>query len=254
MSNLKKRKLVEGFEEVEEEKDQKEYVVELGKPKIQKVQAPVIPLIEQNEWNTSAVEYGLIVKNNNADQPMLAKNAPPISELLSERQKYKVDVELRPDENEVDYEKMPIEDFGSALLRGMGWKEGKPVGKNPNGIVSFLQVKPRPSLLGLGAEPEPEKEPTRKKQVLPGDVIEKPKSRPVEKEEIPLHDYKIGSSAIVIDGSKKGQRGKLVDISRKSSGIAIKIQLHNSDTIISVWEDQIEIDEPSWIRPHIRVV
>ncbi len=29
-----------------------------------------------------------------------------------------------------DYEKVPIEEFGAAMLRGMGWSEGKVVGKN----------------------------------------------------------------------------------------------------------------------------
>ena len=28
------------------------------------------------------------------------------------------------------YEAMPIEDFGLAMLRGMGWKEGMGVGRN----------------------------------------------------------------------------------------------------------------------------
>jgi len=29
-----------------------------------------------------------------------------------------------------DYEKVPIEQFGLAMLRGMGWKDGEGVGKN----------------------------------------------------------------------------------------------------------------------------
>ena len=27
-----------------------------------------------------------------------------------------------------DYDNMPIEQFGAALIRGMGWKEGAPIG------------------------------------------------------------------------------------------------------------------------------
>lgn len=33
---------------------------------------------------------------------------------------------------EPDYESVPISDFGMAMLRGMGWKEGMAIGKNPN--------------------------------------------------------------------------------------------------------------------------
>jgi G-patch domain len=29
-----------------------------------------------------------------------------------------------------DYDKVPIEQFGMALLRGMGWKDGDGIGKN----------------------------------------------------------------------------------------------------------------------------
>ncbi|KAF4342357.1 pre-mRNA-splicing factor SPP2 [Fusarium beomiforme] len=43
-----------------------------------------------------------------------------------------------------DYEAMPVEEFGAALLRGMGW-DGE-----PRGIVK--EVKRRPNRLGLGAK------------------------------------------------------------------------------------------------------
>jgi G patch domain/KOW motif-containing protein len=33
------------------------------------------------------------------------------------------------------YESMPIEEFGAAMMRGMGWEEGKPVGRNSTGLV-----------------------------------------------------------------------------------------------------------------------
>jgi hypothetical protein len=29
-----------------------------------------------------------------------------------------------------DYERIPVEEFGAALLRGMGWKEGQAIGRN----------------------------------------------------------------------------------------------------------------------------
>ena len=44
-----------------------------------------------------------------------------------------------------DYEAMPVEEFGAALLRGMGW-DGKPRG------AGVKEVKRRPNRLGLGAK------------------------------------------------------------------------------------------------------
>ncbi|KAK9467814.1 DExH-box splicing factor binding site-domain-containing protein [Lipomyces arxii] len=49
----------------------------------------------------------------------------------SEEEAYKADVESRPDEPTLeDYEHVPVEEFGLALLRGMGWKEGEGIGRN----------------------------------------------------------------------------------------------------------------------------
>jgi G patch domain/KOW motif-containing protein len=49
------------------------------------------------------------------------------------------------------YEDMPIEAFGEAMLRGMGWKEGAPVGRNSKEVVKPIEYIPRPERLGLGA-------------------------------------------------------------------------------------------------------
>lgn len=51
------------------------------------------------------------------------------------------------------YEAQPIEGFGAALLRGMGWKDGEAFGKNGK-ITGPKEVKRRPALLGIGAKEE----------------------------------------------------------------------------------------------------
>lgn len=49
---------------------------------------------------------------------------------------------------------MPVSEFGKALLRGMDWKEGDPVGRNKkNKAMEVLEFIPRDSRLGLGAKP-----------------------------------------------------------------------------------------------------
>jgi len=52
-----------------------------------------------------------------------------------------------------DYERMPVSQFGAALLRGMGWKPGEPASRNRNrGIVEPWLPTARPALLGIGAK------------------------------------------------------------------------------------------------------
>lgn len=55
-----------------------------------------------------------------------------------------------------DYEAVPIEEFGAALLRGMGWKDGELAGiRKENAMREPVIFQPRPNLLGLGAKPMP---------------------------------------------------------------------------------------------------
>lgn len=48
-----------------------------------------------------------------------------------ETEAFREDVKTRPDEATMeDYERVPVEQFGAALLRGLGWKEGEGIGRN----------------------------------------------------------------------------------------------------------------------------
>lgn len=52
------------------------------------------------------------------------------------------------------YEDMPIEEFGRAMLLGMGWKEGEGVGRSRTAVEAREFIR-RPQRLGLGAAPVP---------------------------------------------------------------------------------------------------
>lgn len=65
----------------------------------------------------------------------------------------KLDVSLRPDVSTLDdYENVPIESFGTALLRGMGWKNGEPIGGINKAITPIFEPQIRARGLGLGAD------------------------------------------------------------------------------------------------------
>ncbi|KAI0784054.1 DExH-box splicing factor binding site-domain-containing protein [Abortiporus biennis] len=52
-----------------------------------------------------------------------------------------------------DYERVPVSQFGAALLRGMGWKEGTAASrKTGKGLVEPWLPQARPALLGIGAK------------------------------------------------------------------------------------------------------
>jgi len=88
--------------------------------------------------------------------PISANNA---TRPMSETDAYKQDVITRPDSASLqDYERVPVSQFGAALLRGMGWKEGTAASRTRTGPVEPWLPSSRPALLGLGAKARPAEE------------------------------------------------------------------------------------------------
>ncbi len=75
---------------------------------------------------------------------------------VSEDDAFRADVSSRPESASLaDYAAVPVEEFGAALLRGMGWKEGDVVGKRKDVVSKLRVVERRPALLGIGAKEMP---------------------------------------------------------------------------------------------------
>ena len=75
---------------------------------------------------------------------------------INEDDAFRSDVASRPDSSSLDdYAAVPVEEFGAALLRGMGWKEGEVVGKRKDQVSKPRILEPRPALLGIGAKEVP---------------------------------------------------------------------------------------------------
>jgi hypothetical protein len=74
--------------------------------------------------------------------------------LHDEEERFRSEIQQAPDAPTLDaYEAMPVEGFGAALLRGMGWKDGDAIGKN-GAPAKPKEFKRRPALLGIGAKEE----------------------------------------------------------------------------------------------------
>ena len=72
---------------------------------------------------------------------------------VTEDDAYKQDVVELPDSATLeDYERVPVSQFGAALLRGMGWKEGTSASRKNKGLVEPWLPQSRPALLGIGAK------------------------------------------------------------------------------------------------------
>jgi len=98
-----------------------------------------------------------------------------LEDITDEEERFKHDLASRPDEaNEEAYEEMPIDEFGTAMLRGMGWTPGTAIGLSNKGLIEPIEFVKRPGYrLGLGAQPKdiPVK---KKKYIKPGESREPP--------------------------------------------------------------------------------
>jgi hypothetical protein len=74
--------------------------------------------------------------------------------LHNEEDAFLNDLRSAPDAPTLDsYEATPIEGFGAALLRGMGWKDGEAIGRK-GAPAKPKELTRRPALLGIGAKEE----------------------------------------------------------------------------------------------------
>ncbi|KAF5385839.1 hypothetical protein D9615_002334 [Tricholomella constricta] len=106
------------------------------------------------------------------DGPIIDIIPPPISEAEA----YKQDVDELPEAATLDdYARVPVSQFGAALLRGMGWKEGTAATRQPGkGLVEPYLPEARPALLGIGAK---EREVLDDGSVKKGGFIKRPEKR-----------------------------------------------------------------------------
>jgi hypothetical protein len=143
--------------------------------------AYVIPMkATQNDWRIERLKK--IVEEGNASEEDKARLALLIDSINGERSSapivnglnHVISVEETKDEEEdedADYDQVPIGEFGLAFLRGCGWKEETGIGKTNKKAVSVKIHKARPVRLGLGAE---RKDPSKddSKSLKPGVLVE----------------------------------------------------------------------------------
>uniref|UniRef100_G3MNR2 G-patch domain-containing protein n=2 Tax=Amblyomma TaxID=6942 RepID=G3MNR2_AMBMU len=163
-------------------------IVKSSQPKAEKKEL-VIPLIRNNVWRIPKAEKSSVQKSSeetskpNEGDAELTLEQQAIKEILADaagsresdskgatedmsipllvqnkvpegyETDEKVDVSLRAEEPTLDdYENVPIEEYGLAMLRGMGWNPGKPIGARCTQIAKPIEAVMRPKGLGLGAE------------------------------------------------------------------------------------------------------
>ncbi|KAK7789837.1 hypothetical protein R5R35_011234 [Gryllus longicercus] len=130
-----------------------------------------------------------------------------------------------------DYENIPVTDFGLAMLRGMGWKPDKGIGKNEK-IVEPTYPSLRPKGMGLGAE---------KRKI--------PVSSSDESEDLTL---KKGAFVQVLAGCNKNTYGEVQSFDEEAGRVIIKTALGGAN--ISVNENVVQVVPKAEYKKSSRVI
>jgi len=139
----------------------------------------------------------------------------------------KLDVALRPDvPDDADYDQIPIEHFGMAMLRGMGWTEKRGVGKKGQNVAP-IDALPRPKGLGLGAE----RSNTDKSSSRSGKVNDSEKEQNLV--------LKKGAYCFVTNGINKDLYGVVDGLDEDNSRAMVKLTL--SGKTISIMQCHVQV-------------
>jgi len=207
-------------------------------------------LDEHGKLQIDDVDYNYIMS-----LPPLLRNRPPgLDKIEDERDKFLYDVQCRPDEADLTaYERMPLEKFGEAMLRGMGWREGMAIGKNATRAQQVKQVIPRPNRLGLGVTPQtPEKKPEgwipkpgesrdpKPIMVLPQDKNDKVRHwKNIDEKLVPVKEpFGPGQRVFIVGGTHSGLRA-VVHLKQSTNAIVI---LPNDEKVVVCLSDMKQID------------
>jgi len=180
-----------------------------------------------------------------------------IENITDEEERFKYDLESRPDEaNEEGYENMPIEMYGYAMLRGMGWDEGKTIGLNNRGLTTPIEFVPRAGFrLGLGATPKV-LEVKKKKFIKPGEsrepapiMVAQPGPdgkvrhvRDLDEKLVPLkRGLALGQLVAIVSGPHDGLYARIV--SSRDDDIIVRLQA--SDEEVQVARSDVTIVDSS---------
>lgn len=225
--------------------------------------------LESNNSNVKKVIWGLQVpkskKNpenvSNNNVPLLMRNRViGLENCKNENEKLFLDLNSRPEEPSVEsYKNIPVEEFGAAMLRGMGWK-GKGDKESSNNNGNIIKYVTRPERLGLGASEvtdicelkqrkpieqslgiELSKEEERKfiigsqKKKLKS-PLEIPQANVIGIDEVtpkrPKINIETGSRVIVVAGEHSGLKGYVKGESKDLEFWRIELEINGRDTMI----------------------
>ncbi|KAK2981339.1 hypothetical protein RJ640_012271 [Escallonia rubra] len=163
----------------------------------------------------SAISYGLNLRQQSSKDAAADATTYQTADALM-LQRLKTDLkELPEDRGFEEFEDMPVEGYGEALLAGYGWREGKGIGLNTKEDAKVVEYKPRVGREGLG---------------FVGDTVPRARSGSSnskrvngEKREPKNEGFYVGKDVRVMRGREMGLKGRIVDVVDGGNSVVLKL-------------------------------
>ena len=144
---------------------------------------------------------------------------------LDEKAIFDADVEAKPEASKLeDYDKIPVDGFGMAMLRGMNFKPDEGIGGFRKAKIDCIEPVMRPKGLGLGATRAPTNSNSENKN-----------GESDKKEKLVL---KKGAFVQITSGSNKGKYAEVDGLDEQNARVIVRIKKSDS---ISVSENIIQL-------------
>lgn len=202
-------------------------------------------LIAELTGSSENVDSGLVIQQDNTNMlvrkkaPILASNVDPAVAGMNEDDRFRLDMKSRAEDisfkSEV-YERIPIAEYGAALLRGMGW-EGSV--EEINNKKDDRKIVPREARLGLGATAKPPESKYKGKSGYDDRNSRAKENRDLWNKRIEekIKDQKLQVDDLVWlrDSKHAGKRGRVVQARGVPGLDQIRVQLESdSNAVVSV--------------------
>lgn len=193
------------------------------KPECDSVESQAVKeLIEDSRRQLEQYQNGTLT-DPNLNIPLLRQNVVPDG--FEDGDHVKVD--LRPESStQEDYENVPVQAYGLAMLKGMGWKKGEGIGRTFQQDVKPVEHELRPKMLGLGADRSAIKDLEHKKHQRPP----KPGEERQEEEELVM---RAGTCVLVESGVHKELYGKVESVDADNARVVVKLAIGGKNVSIS---------------------
>ncbi|XP_010542666.1 PREDICTED: protein MOS2 [Tarenaya hassleriana] len=170
-----------------------------------------VETLSNDAQGSDKISFGLNVRQNSKNDPVSngeageEKKSEPVEQVLLKS--LREDLDRLPDDMAFeDYEDVPVEGFGAALLAGYGWKPGQGIGKNAKEDVKVKEYKKWANREGLGFDPKISKARETKAEVKEGNG-----KSDERRESNGVDGFSVGKEVRIIAGREIGLKGKIVE-------------------------------------------